>query len=144
MTPKPCQFFSAPAVSQVVVFIKLSISGTTCVSFSTVEDQCQQIFTTLRTTVTWYRFQRYGTIIIIKYKLNLDGQEHHYITKLIFLKTKLVDMKHSLTLMLFFSLISLSSCQAIGDIFKAGVWVGILIVAVVVGLIIFLVSRGKK
>ena len=38
----------------------------------------------------------------------------------------------------------LSGCTAIGDIFKAGVWVGILIVAVIVGLIIFLISRGKK
>lgn len=41
-------------------------------------------------------------------------------------------------------LATLSGCEAIGDIFKAGVWVGILIVLGVVGLIIFLFSRGKK
>lgn len=42
--------------------------------------------------------------------------------------------------------ISLTSCQVVGDIFKAGVWVGILAVAAVIGLIIFLISKlsGKK
>jgi hypothetical protein len=42
-------------------------------------------------------------------------------------------------LMLLFPL--LSSCELIGDIFKAGVWVGVLLVVVVVGLIIFIVAR---
>ena len=44
-----------------------------------------------------------------------------------------------------FALISstLSSCEVIGDIFKAGVWVGILLVVLVVGVIIWLV-RPKK
>ncbi|RFS27054.1 phosphatidate cytidylyltransferase [Chitinophaga silvatica] len=37
-----------------------------------------------------------------------------------------------------------SSCQVIGGIFKAGVWTGIICVAVVVGLIVFLVTRGGK
>jgi len=53
-------------------------------------------------------------------------------------------MKQSLYLMLAFCLVTLSSCQAIADIFKAGVWVGIIIVAVVIGLIIFLIGRSKK
>jgi hypothetical protein len=34
-----------------------------------------------------------------------------------------------------------SSCQAIGDIFKAGVWSGIIIVVVIVALIIWIFSR---
>lgn len=38
-------------------------------------------------------------------------------------------------------LMSLSSCQLVGDIFKAGVWVGVLIVVVVIGLIIFVISK---
>jgi TRAP-type C4-dicarboxylate transport system permease large subunit len=38
---------------------------------------------------------------------------------------------------------SLSSCQAIGDIFKAGVWVGALIVIGVIALIIYFVKRGS-
>ncbi len=53
-------------------------------------------------------------------------------------------MKQSLYLMLAFCLTTLSSCKAIGDIFKAGVWVGVLIVVVVIFLIIFLVGRSKK
>ena len=38
----------------------------------------------------------------------------------------------------------MSSCEVIGGIFKAGVWTGILAVAVVIALIIFLISRGSK
>jgi hypothetical protein len=38
----------------------------------------------------------------------------------------------------------LTGCQAIGDIFKAGVWVGVLIVAGVIGLILWAVGRSKK
>lgn len=38
-------------------------------------------------------------------------------------------------------LLSLSSCQLIGDIFKAGVWSGILMVVAVVGLVIFLIAK---
>ncbi len=41
---------------------------------------------------------------------------------------------------------TVSSCQAIGDIFKAGVWSGILLVVGVIALIIFIISKvaGKK
>ena len=53
-------------------------------------------------------------------------------------------MKQSLYLMLAFCLVTLSSCQAIGDIFKAGVWVGILVVVIVIFLVVFLVGRSKK
>jgi len=38
----------------------------------------------------------------------------------------------------------LDSCAVAGGIFKAGVWVGVLIVVAVIGLIVFLASRGKK
>jgi hypothetical protein len=43
-------------------------------------------------------------------------------------------------------MVSLSSCELIGDIFKAGVWVGVLIVVVILALIIFLISKlsGKR
>ena len=55
-------------------------------------------------------------------------------------------MKNLLTLFLLFMITTLSSCSVIGDIFKAGVWVGVLAVVVVVGLIIYFISRasGKK
>jgi len=53
-------------------------------------------------------------------------------------------MKQSLYVMCAFLLVTLSSCQAIGDIFKAGVWVGIIIVFVVIFLIVFLIGRSRK
>lgn len=39
---------------------------------------------------------------------------------------------------------SFSSCQVVGGIFKAGVWVGILLVVLVVGVILWLVGRGRS
>ena len=36
---------------------------------------------------------------------------------------------------------TLSSCELIGGIFKAGVWAGVLMVVVVVGLVIFLLAK---
>jgi hypothetical protein len=53
-------------------------------------------------------------------------------------------MKKLLYFVLLFSLLTFSSCQAIGDIFKAGVWVGIVVVVGVIALILFLAGRGKK
>ena len=37
-----------------------------------------------------------------------------------------------------------SSCSVVGGIFKAGVWVGVLIVFAVIALIIYLVTRGSN
>ena len=39
-----------------------------------------------------------------------------------------------------------TSCAAIGGIFKAGVWAGVLLVVVVIAIIIFVISKltGKK
>jgi len=45
-----------------------------------------------------------------------------------------------LALMMF----TLSSCEVIGDIFKAGVWTGLLLVAAVIALVIWLISRFMK
>jgi hypothetical protein len=39
---------------------------------------------------------------------------------------------------------TLSSCQAIADIFKAGMWVGIIIVVVIVALILWIVGKAGK
>lgn len=36
---------------------------------------------------------------------------------------------------------SLSSCELIGDIFKAGIWTGVIMVVLVVALIIWLISK---
>jgi hypothetical protein len=47
-----------------------------------------------------------------------------------------------LTLLAF--VFSLSSCELAGDIFSAGMWVGVLIVVAVIALIIWLVGKGRK
>lgn len=47
----------------------------------------------------------------------------------------------SLAVLLFLLVISISGCQVVGDIFKAGVWAGVLMVAVIVGLIIFVIAK---
>jgi Prokaryotic membrane lipoprotein lipid attachment site len=38
----------------------------------------------------------------------------------------------------------LSGCQVIGEIFKAGVWVGVFIVVAVIALIALLISKGSN
>lgn len=41
-------------------------------------------------------------------------------------------------------LLTLSSCEIIGGIFKAGFWTAIILVAIVVIFILWLVNRGKS
>lgn len=36
------------------------------------------------------------------------------------------------------------SCAVVGGIFKAGVWVGIIIVVAIIALVIFIISRAAK
>ena len=38
----------------------------------------------------------------------------------------------------------LPGCAAVGDIFKAGFWSGIIIVGLIIALILFLIGRSKK
>ncbi len=38
-------------------------------------------------------------------------------------------------------LLSLSSCELVGDIFKAGVWAGVLLVVGIIALVIFLLAK---
>ena len=40
--------------------------------------------------------------------------------------------------------VTLSSCEVIGGIFKAGYWSAIIVVVVVVALILWLVGRGRR
>ena len=50
----------------------------------------------------------------------------------------------NLGLILGFLTISLSSCEVIGSIFKAGMWTGLIIVAIIIAIILYFVSRSKK
>ncbi len=54
-------------------------------------------------------------------------------------------MLHKRYLIGFFAilLVTMTSCEVIGGIFKAGVWVGILIVLLVVGLIAWVMKNRK-
>jgi hypothetical protein len=41
-------------------------------------------------------------------------------------------------------MITLSSCQVIGGIFKAGFWTAIILIVLVIALILWLVNRGRR
>jgi hypothetical protein len=43
-----------------------------------------------------------------------------------------------LTVMLF------PSCQVIGDIFKAGMWVGVIVVVLIIALVLWLIGKARK
>jgi TRAP-type C4-dicarboxylate transport system permease large subunit len=49
----------------------------------------------------------------------------------------------SLVVMLILFAAALSGCEAIGDIFQAGVWVGAILVIGIIALIVWLVSKAK-
>ncbi len=53
-------------------------------------------------------------------------------------------MKKRFTLFAIALLTLLSGCQIAGGIFKAGVWVGVIIIAAVIILIFFLISKTRK
>ena len=59
---------------------------------------------------------------------------------------KYVNMKHLTFLSFLFVIITvtLSSCSAIADIFEAGIWTGLIMVVLVVGLIGFLINRMRR
>jgi hypothetical protein len=42
-----------------------------------------------------------------------------------------------------FATIGLTSCEIIGDIFKTGVWVGVVLVILVIFLIFYFLNKGK-
>jgi hypothetical protein len=46
------------------------------------------------------------------------------------------------TIVLFVSFV-LSGCQVIADIFQAGVWVGVVLVLVILGIVGFFVSKAR-
>ncbi|HYE55624.1 MAG TPA: hypothetical protein VD996_12300 [Chitinophagaceae bacterium] len=45
---------------------------------------------------------------------------------------------------LFLVLSSLSSCELIADIFKAGIWVGIILVVAIIILILWLIGKFRR
>ena len=53
-------------------------------------------------------------------------------------------MKTSSSLLLALMLVLLAGCEAVGAIFKTGVWVGVLGVVFIVAIVLYLVGRAKK
>ena len=65
----------------------------------------------------------------------------------IFITSKNYNMKKlsfSLATVMIILMTSLSGCSAIGGIFKAGMWTGVIGIALVVFLVIFLISRSRR
>ena len=54
-------------------------------------------------------------------------------------------MKHPILLWtLLIVMVTLSSCDIVGGIFKAGIWVGIVLVVIVVALIFWLLNKFRR
>ncbi len=49
-----------------------------------------------------------------------------------------------ITFMILAITIGLSSCEVIGGIFKAGIWVGVLAVVGIIALVLYFVGKSKK
>lgn len=52
--------------------------------------------------------------------------------------------KFSLLSLAVFAMMTLTSCDAIGTIFKAGMWWAVILIVGVISLILWLFGRGKK
>ena len=50
----------------------------------------------------------------------------------------------SVFIIAFFLLTTLSSCEAIAGIFKAGIWTGVIVIVLIVALVLWLIGRGRK
>ena len=53
-----------------------------------------------------------------------------------------MEKSYHLFAALLVGLVSLAGCQMIGDIFKAGVWVGVILVIGVIGIIAWIVAKS--
>ncbi len=51
-------------------------------------------------------------------------------------------MKSLKPFLLLSSPLGLTGCQIVGDIFKAGVWTGVVLVVAVIGIVIWLIARS--
>ncbi len=55
-----------------------------------------------------------------------------------------MKLSTSVLFLLIFLSATLASCEAIGDVFKAGFWAAIIVVVLVVGIIIWLIGKFKR
>lgn len=61
------------------------------------------------------------------------------------LKIKLFILKLTMKIIaLVMIAMTFSSCEIIGDIFKAGMWTGVIIIAIIIILLIYIFSRFRR
>jgi uncharacterized membrane protein len=77
-------------------------------------------------------------------KLNRAINQFIYIASATIFTIKKIKMKYAIPVILFFLLSTLAGCSVVGGIFKAGIWVGVVVVVAIIALIAYLFSRGKK
>ncbi|MEJ7683759.1 MAG: hypothetical protein WKG06_39035 [Segetibacter sp.] len=55
-------------------------------------------------------------------------------------------MRNNLTLIMLFLAGSflLSGCAAVGDIFKTGMWVGVIVVVLIIALVLWLIGKMRR
>lgn len=55
-------------------------------------------------------------------------------------------MRNRVTLAMLFLAFSflLTSCEALGGIFKAGMWVGVIVVVLIIALVLWLIGKMRK
>jgi hypothetical protein len=71
--------------------------------------------------------------------------ELHYGTRFtLYIQTKPNDMKLFYGTIFMMIALFYSSCAVVESIFKAGVWVGVLIVVAIIGLIVWLISKFSR
>jgi hypothetical protein len=56
---------------------------------------------------------------------------------------KKISLSSVLALLILIS-VTFTSCEAIAGIFKAGMWVGILIVVIIIGIILWIIGKARK
>ena len=85
------------------------------------------------------------------YKVNVRGAAHRGIHRFrnfeeAFMDylSRLLALRHPVSpfALVLFSTLTLAGCEIIGDIFKAGVWVGVLLVIGVIALVVWLLTRS--
>jgi hypothetical protein len=59
-------------------------------------------------------------------------------------KTGNMKKYNQLSILLLAMVITLSSCELVGDIFKAGFWTAIILIVVVIAIIIWIINRFRR
>jgi hypothetical protein len=57
--------------------------------------------------------------------------------------TRSASSRRFLLLLLLAACIPLSGCEIVGGIFKAGMWVGVIMVALIVAVVMFVISKAR-